>query len=61
MTLVIFQNSFLLGLKVYFWPLIFISYQLMVVTILYILTIYCISELLFVILFLKIEKDAKMN
>jgi hypothetical protein len=29
--LVIFQNSFLLGLKVYFWSLIFISYQLKVV------------------------------
>jgi hypothetical protein len=31
MALVIFQKSFLLGLKVYYWPLIFISYQLTVV------------------------------
>jgi hypothetical protein len=29
--IVIFQTSFLLGLKVNFWPLIFISYQLTVV------------------------------
>jgi hypothetical protein len=31
--LVIFQKSVLLGLKVYFWPLILISYQLTVVTV----------------------------
>jgi hypothetical protein len=29
--LVILQKSVLLGLKIYFWPLIFISYQLTVV------------------------------
>jgi hypothetical protein len=33
--LVIFQNSFLSGLKFYFWLLIFISYQLTVVNVQY--------------------------